>query len=185
MAAADVEHISVQEAFHLLLAARLQPHAARHRLEEALLTNEARLWVNGTVVDVNFIASHLRVAARTEPDGRWTAHIEPTRALVSAEYIWEMSLAEVEGLVGAPQSGETPEPATTKEGLAGQIIQALFGHPPHEIPKSKAKTGTVCTKVNAELKRRADAEGRKNYETISRDTVDRAMGRGKRRNEKS
>jgi hypothetical protein len=106
MATADAEHISVHEAFHLLLVERLQPHAARHRLEEALLTNEVRLWVNDkdgvmVVVDVNFIASHLRVAARTEPDGRWIARIEPTRALVPAEYTWEMDRAEVEGLVGA------------------------------------------------------------------------------------
>jgi hypothetical protein len=113
MAEADAEHttrapsekISVSEAFHLLLAAQLQPHVARHRLNEAVLTNEVRLWVNDSegamvVVNPNFIATHLRVAAQTEPDGRWIAYIAPTKALVPMKYIWEVDRAEIENLLG-------------------------------------------------------------------------------------
>jgi hypothetical protein len=94
------EKISPNEAFHLLLTAGLQPHAARHRFEEALLTNEVRLLCNGNVVDVNFIAMAIRVAARPEPDGRWFACIEPKKAWDPGEYIFEVSRAEVEGLLG-------------------------------------------------------------------------------------
>ena len=161
-----------------------------------MLTNEVRLWVNDpegimVVVDVNFIASSLRVAAQTEPDGRWIAYIAPTKALVPMKYIWEVARAEIEDLLGKTAEPKpelaigavaTPEPAITKEELARRIIQDLYGRPPHEIPKSEAKTGTVRTRVNAELKRRADAEGSKNYEIIGRDTIDRALRRGKRRN---
>ena len=96
---------SVNEAFHLMLA-QLQPHAARHRLDVALQAGEVRLWDNDTVVDLNFIATHLRVAARTEPDGRWIACIEPTKALERVEYIWTVSRAEVVNLLHreAPRS---------------------------------------------------------------------------------
>lgn len=100
------ELISVNDGFHILLAGQQPPYLARHRFEEAILTNAVRLWVNdekGVMVAVNpnFIASSLRVAARTEPDGRWSARIEPTKALVPGEYIWRVTRAEVEALLGA------------------------------------------------------------------------------------
>jgi len=179
MATADAEHISVNEAFHLLLEARFQPHAARHRLEEALLTNEAQLWANGpdcgsngTVVEVNFIASHLRVAAQTDRNGRWTACIEATRALdhPTAEYTWEMSRAEVEGLV--------PEPATTEDAQRDgpqlrrveTVMHELY-RPDGKVPDS-VKTNVINKAVGDEFKKRG-------WGTVSRDTIEFYTKRGR------
>jgi hypothetical protein len=93
-AASAADGISVNEAFHLILA-QFQPHAARERFDEAIRAGEVRLRVNGNVVNPDFFVTHLRVAARTEPDGRWFADIKPTRALVPGEYVWAVSRAEV------------------------------------------------------------------------------------------
>jgi hypothetical protein len=69
-----------------------------------------------------------------------------------------------------------PKLALNKEALARQIIEELYGRPPHEIQKDQAKTGTVRTRVNAELiKRDKDAE------RFSWDTINRALDRDSRR----
>jgi hypothetical protein len=89
--------LSVNDAFHLLQAI-LEPHAARKRLELAIQTGEVRLWCNDKAVDPNFFETCLRIAARTESDGRWIADIEPTRALAPGEYVWTISRAELKNL---------------------------------------------------------------------------------------
>jgi hypothetical protein len=180
-----LDGISVNEAFHLMLA-QFQPHAARERLDVAIRANEVSLRGNGEVMDPNFFATHLRVAARTEPDGRWISRIEPTAALVPGEYIWTVSRAEIVNLLHQPPHVEkrkpaesaASEPAITKEALARQLIQKLYKRPPHEIPKKEAKTGTIRKKVNDEQKEREDPEH------FSWDTINRALGRDPSRKQK-
>ena len=73
-----------------------------------------------------------------------------------------------------------PAPPLSKEEQAGRIIEQLYKCPPHDLP-SGFTTGSVTTAVNAELERRAKLKGLKEYDTVSEETVNRALGRDKQR----
>jgi hypothetical protein len=113
----EADRISVDAAFQLMRP-RFEPHAASARLNQAIIANEIRLRctekvgdkVIDNVIDPNIYETHLRVAARQEPDGRWVGRIEPTKALVPSERLWTMSRAEVESLL---------QESRTKRGSGG------------------------------------------------------------------
>jgi hypothetical protein len=166
------DRASIDEAFHLMLA-QFQPHAARHRLDVALQAGDVRLWVNDTVVDPNFIATHLRVAARTEPDGRWIARIEPTRALVPADYVWAVSRTGVADLLRR----EAPKSHVDLKPREGPQISRLWPvlrdlYPPDGIPSAKVKTNEVCAAVDRIFETRKQ-------KLVSRKVISIAIGRSK------
>ncbi len=130
------------------MLAQFEPHAARHRLDVALKAREVCLWANGVLRRSNFIADCLRVAARTGPDGRWIAYIEPTRALVLAEYGWAVSRAEVVDLLRrSPRSHVEPQP---RDGPQMKRVLPVFRdlYPPDADPPAKVKTNEVCAAVD-------------------------------------
>ena len=163
-AEATSDQASVDEAFHLMLA-QFQPHAARHRLDVALQAGEVRLRVNGTVVDPNFITACLRVAARTEPDGRWIAYIEATRALVPGEYAWTVSRAEVADLLHPPRRVQGSQ---TSRLLP--LLRELY--PPDGMPPTSDPTNVVMRRVLDEYQARG-------WGKVSREAVEKAIGRGR------
>jgi hypothetical protein len=136
------------------MLAQFHPHAARHRLDVALQVGDVLLWANGVPQDPNFIAACLRVTARTEPDGRWIARIEPTRALVPAEYVWAVSHAGVADLLRreAPKSLVDPKPDETTRREAPQMARVLPVlrqlYPPDGIPPATVKLKEVCSAVD-------------------------------------
>jgi hypothetical protein len=168
-----LDRISVDEAFHLMLVQFQPPHAARHRLDMALRAEEVLLWANGVPQDPNFIAAHLRVAARTEPDGRWIACIEPTRALVPGEYVWAVSRAGVVDLMRR----EAPKSRVDLKPREGPQISRLWPvlrdlYPPDGIPSAKVKTNEVCAAVERIFEAREQ-------KLVSRKVISIAIGRSK------
>jgi hypothetical protein len=74
----------------------------------------------------------------------------------------------------AEPADAAPIPAITKETIARQIIQELYGCAAHML-STEHKTGTVRHRVNENLKLR------NNPEHLSWDTTNRALGRDSRR----
>jgi hypothetical protein len=66
--------ISPTEALGILLATH-EPHAAAARLTKALHANECRLWCNGNLRSVDYIAMALKVVARQSEKGHWYAEV--------------------------------------------------------------------------------------------------------------
>jgi hypothetical protein len=174
VAAADessLDRVTVDEAFHLMLA-QIPPHAARHQLDMALRAGDVRLWANDVLQDPNFIAACLLVAARAEPDGRWIACIEPTRALELAEYVWVVSHAEVVDLLRreAPKRVDVQLREGPQMTRLRPVLHDLY--PPDGMPPAEVKTNDVCAAVDRVF------EARK-QKLVSRKVISIAIGRSK------
>jgi hypothetical protein len=98
---------SISEAFqHILRHCAGAGHLAREQLNGALrigggAPGGVRLWVDDTIVDPNWYAGHMRVAAKVAPDGQWSAWLEPQggRPVERGPHAWSVSARDVAALV--------------------------------------------------------------------------------------
>jgi hypothetical protein len=99
----EPDRCSVSDAFNLMLP-QFKPYAARARLEMAILTDEVHVWCNDnpTPVSPGYFADCLRLSARADRDGHWTAGIGPIPGTIGFDpgaYVFSMSRAEIEDLL--------------------------------------------------------------------------------------
>jgi hypothetical protein len=98
--------VSISEAFqHFLRHCDGAGHLAREQFDGALRIGGAapggvRLWVGDTIVDPDWYAGHMRVAARVAPDGQWSAELEPSglRPVKPGPYSWSASARNIAAL---------------------------------------------------------------------------------------
>jgi hypothetical protein len=159
---------SVDDGFQRLLPV-CGPHRAVELMIAALRDNSARLWCNDVVVDPNFIRTHLVVRTQLAADGRWSAKIEPIRALDGGPFTWQVDLHEIDAL---KPSEHRPEDKSRKRGSRNQeaIKQTASEKWPHGY--ESVETGEIIKAVGDSLKARG-------IPVPKRDTFLRALGRRK------
>jgi hypothetical protein len=94
MVADATDRITIDEAFHILLQSA-KPHAAKARLNAAIITGKVDLWANDTVLNPDLFESSLRVGANAA-DGRWKADLHMIKGVSDFHTtLWMVTRADV------------------------------------------------------------------------------------------
>jgi hypothetical protein len=139
------ERISPTEALRLLLP-EFSPHAAAARLTTAIRANECRLWCNGDVVPVAYIATSLIMVARTEADDRWRADVVSSSREAWERprdfYVFEFDADEVRALLPRAEASAPDESAASRRRKPGPKVKKDWRlHAAAHVYDVKKKTG--------------------------------------------
>ena len=121
------KRITPTEALHILMDGGLAAHAAAWRLDQAVKTNECRLWHHPDPADEaapdyfdepvppNYAAQMLTIVAHVDADGRWQGQVRGVP--YEPPWIFEFDADEVRALLSrAKLPGPQPTPERRKPG---------------------------------------------------------------------
>ena len=110
MSADLADHVTIDEAFHILWPA-MRPHEARHLLSTAIATDRACLLANGAKFPADWFERYLQIGAKADTTDRWTAELTMREALVDFYTTkWTMLRTQVTALL----------PEETKPAIGGK-----------------------------------------------------------------
>jgi hypothetical protein len=116
--------ISPTEALHILMDGGLSGYHAAVRLDQAVKTNDCKLWHDGELMAPDYFARLLVIVACREADDGWQADVRgnPVRIMVPGKrWVFEFDADEVKVLLprvnpSEPHADEVLPPARAKPG---------------------------------------------------------------------
>jgi len=94
--------ISPTEALHILMDGGLSGYHAAARLDQAVKTNDCKLWHDGELMAPDYFARLLVIVARLEADDGWQADVRgnPMRPLVPGKrWVFQFDAGQVKALL--------------------------------------------------------------------------------------
>jgi len=147
------KRITPTEALHILMGGGLSAHAAAARLDQAVKTNECRLWHHHAdeaapdyfdePVPPDYAAQMLTIVAHVEADGRWQGQV--VGVPYKHPWIFEFDADEVRALLSrAKLPGPQPTPERRKPGrkITGNW-RLVAAHKMHTIREEELRTPTA------------------------------------------
>jgi hypothetical protein len=133
MSADLADHVTIDEAFHILWPA-MRPHEARHSLSTAITTDTVCLLANGVKVPADWFENHLQIGAKADTTGQWTAELRMSRIGVQNFYEteWAVSRSDVMALLAektksSKRTGGKP-PRYDSDEIRAAAFVALINH---------------------------------------------------------
>ena len=137
--------ISPTEALHILMDGGLSGYHAAARLDQAVKTNDCKLWHDGELMAPDYFARLLVIVARLEADDGWQAFVtgNPLRIMVPGKrWVFEFDADQVKALLSQRKPDTQPTRRKPGRKITGNW-RLVAAHRMHTIREEELRTPTA------------------------------------------